>query len=177
MGQVGTPACPAMTSASISTTPRCATARRPRASISAVADKLAIARELDRLGIDYVEGGWPGANPTDDAFFAAAADARARQARRLRHDAAAGPQRRQRSRPRGAARQPAPVGQPGRQDLGLPCRGGARHRARRERRDDRRQRRAWRRTRPARRCSTPSISSTATRPIPAYALACLQGGA
>ncbi|WP_142848282.1 citramalate synthase [Telmatospirillum sp. J64-1] len=34
-----------------------------------VSDKVAIARELDRLGIDYVEGGWPGANPTDDAFF------------------------------------------------------------------------------------------------------------
>jgi len=34
------------------------------------ADKIAIARELDRLGIDYVEGGWPGANPTDDAFYA-----------------------------------------------------------------------------------------------------------
>ncbi|MFN7452457.1 MAG: citramalate synthase, partial [Alphaproteobacteria bacterium] len=35
-----------------------------------VADKIAIARELDALGIDFVEGGWPGANPTDDAFFA-----------------------------------------------------------------------------------------------------------
>ncbi|TWB40465.1 citramalate synthase [Nitrospirillum pindoramense] len=34
------------------------------------ADKAAIARELDALGIDYIEGGWPGANPTDDAFFA-----------------------------------------------------------------------------------------------------------
>jgi 2-isopropylmalate synthase len=34
------------------------------------ADKATIARELDRLGIDYIEGGWPGANPTDDAFFA-----------------------------------------------------------------------------------------------------------
>lgn len=34
------------------------------------ADKIIIARELDRLGIDYIEGGWPGANPTDDAFFA-----------------------------------------------------------------------------------------------------------
>ncbi len=33
------------------------------------ADKTAIAQELDKLGIDYVEGGWPGANPTDDAFF------------------------------------------------------------------------------------------------------------
>ena len=36
-----------------------------------VADKLAIAKALDDLGIDYIEGGWPGANPTDDAFFAA----------------------------------------------------------------------------------------------------------
>ena len=36
------------------------------------ADKAAIALALDKLGIDYVEGGWPGANPTDDAFFAAA---------------------------------------------------------------------------------------------------------
>ncbi len=35
------------------------------------ADKEIIAGELDRLGFDYVEGGWPGANPTDDAFFAA----------------------------------------------------------------------------------------------------------
>jgi len=35
-----------------------------------VADKLAIARELDKIGIDYIEGGWPGANPNDDAFFA-----------------------------------------------------------------------------------------------------------
>src|SRR5215813_10597870 len=30
-----------------------------------LADKLAIARMLDELGIDYVEGGYPGANPTD----------------------------------------------------------------------------------------------------------------
>ncbi len=36
-----------------------------------VADKLAIAKELDKFGIDYIEGGWPGANPNDDAFFAA----------------------------------------------------------------------------------------------------------
>ncbi len=35
-----------------------------------VADKLAIARELDKIGIDYIEGGWPGANPNDDSFFA-----------------------------------------------------------------------------------------------------------
>jgi 2-isopropylmalate synthase len=35
-----------------------------------VGDKEAIALALDRLGVDYIEGGWPGANPTDDAFFA-----------------------------------------------------------------------------------------------------------
>jgi 2-isopropylmalate synthase len=34
------------------------------------ADKVAIALMLDRLGVDYIEGGWPGANPTDDGFFA-----------------------------------------------------------------------------------------------------------
>ena len=33
------------------------------------ADKIFIARELDNIGIDYIEAGWPGANPTDDAFF------------------------------------------------------------------------------------------------------------
>lgn len=33
-------------------------------------DKAKIARELDSLGVDYIEGGWPGANPTDDEFFA-----------------------------------------------------------------------------------------------------------
>ena len=35
-----------------------------------LADKQAIARELDKIGIDTIEGGWPGANPNDDAFFA-----------------------------------------------------------------------------------------------------------
>ena len=34
-----------------------------------VEDKRTLARALDRLGVDYVEGGWPGANPTDTAFF------------------------------------------------------------------------------------------------------------
>jgi len=32
-------------------------------------DKLAIAEKLDDLGVDYVEGGWPGSNPKDMAFF------------------------------------------------------------------------------------------------------------
>ena len=32
-------------------------------------DKIRIAHELDRLKIDYIEGGWPGSNPKDDVFF------------------------------------------------------------------------------------------------------------
>ena len=36
-----------------------------------VAEKVAIAEALDGLGVDYIEGGWPGANPTDSDFFAA----------------------------------------------------------------------------------------------------------
>jgi 2-isopropylmalate synthase len=34
-----------------------------------VDDKLRIAEQLDRLGVGYIEGGWPGANPKDDEFF------------------------------------------------------------------------------------------------------------
>ena len=34
-----------------------------------VDDKLAIAIKLDELGIDYIEGGWPGSNPKDKEFF------------------------------------------------------------------------------------------------------------
>jgi 2-isopropylmalate synthase len=35
-------------------------------------DKLRICRLLDDLGVAYIEGGWPGANPKDDEFFARA---------------------------------------------------------------------------------------------------------
>jgi 2-isopropylmalate synthase len=34
-----------------------------------VQDKLAIARHLDALGVGFIEGGWPGANPKDTEFF------------------------------------------------------------------------------------------------------------
>lgn len=34
-----------------------------------VEDKIVISKILDELGVDYVEGGYPGANPTDDRFF------------------------------------------------------------------------------------------------------------
>src|SRR6056297_3442647 len=40
-------------------------------------EKLRIAAALDALGVDYIEGGWPGANPTDSAFFDARPQTRA----------------------------------------------------------------------------------------------------
>ncbi|PBB87684.1 MULTISPECIES: citramalate synthase [unclassified Mesorhizobium] len=43
-----------------------------------VEDKIAIAMLLDEFGIDYVEGGYPGANPTDTAFFQQKRTARAK---------------------------------------------------------------------------------------------------
>jgi 2-isopropylmalate synthase len=46
-----------------------------RESLSlSVEDKLAVAAHLDDLGVGYIEGGWPGANPKDAAFFRRAAD-------------------------------------------------------------------------------------------------------
>ena len=33
------------------------------------AEKMQITQTLDALGVDYIEGGWPGANPTDSAYF------------------------------------------------------------------------------------------------------------
>ncbi|NSZ16216.1 citramalate synthase [Agrobacterium vitis] len=43
-----------------------------------VEDKIAIAAMLDNFGLDYVEGGYPGANPTDTAFFSKKRTSRAR---------------------------------------------------------------------------------------------------
>jgi 2-isopropylmalate synthase len=45
-----------------------------------VADKLAVARLLDELGVGFIEGGWPGAMPKDTEFFE-----RARKELELRH--------------------------------------------------------------------------------------------
>jgi 2-isopropylmalate synthase len=39
-----------------------------------VADKLSIARQLDGLGVGYIEGGWPGSNPKDTEFFRRASE-------------------------------------------------------------------------------------------------------
>ena len=42
------------------------------------AEKVQIAQALDALGVDYIEGGWPGANPTDSEFFASPPKTRAK---------------------------------------------------------------------------------------------------
>ena len=34
-----------------------------------VSDKIVISEALDKIGVDYIEGGWPGANPTDNDYF------------------------------------------------------------------------------------------------------------
>jgi 2-isopropylmalate synthase len=54
-------------------------AQREGVSFSAE-DKLKIARRLDRLGIAYIEGGWPGSNPKDMSFFQRAPDLALEQA-------------------------------------------------------------------------------------------------
>ena len=50
-------------------TPPCETDHSRRGSRSRFRDKLRIATLLDELGVGYVEGGWPGANPKDNEFF------------------------------------------------------------------------------------------------------------
>ncbi len=45
-----------------------------------VQDKLRIVRKLDQLGINYIEGGWPGSNPKDWEFYQAAAKMRFKHA-------------------------------------------------------------------------------------------------
>ena len=44
-------------------------------------DKVLIAHKLDELGIDYIEGGWPGSNPKDKEFFLRARDMQFKHAR------------------------------------------------------------------------------------------------
>ena len=76
-----------------------------------VADKLTIARQLDELGVGYIEGGWPGANPKDTEFFRRAVQ-RARPAARPAGGLRCDPARRggggRRPAGRGAARLRAP---------------------------------------------------------------------
>ncbi|HET9870958.1 MAG TPA: citramalate synthase, partial [bacterium] len=46
-----------------------------------VKDKLRLAEAMDALGLHYIEGGWPGANPKDDAFFKEAKKLKLKNAR------------------------------------------------------------------------------------------------
>jgi 2-isopropylmalate synthase len=46
-----------------------------------VDDKLTIAQKLDELGIDYIEGGWPGSNPKDREFFSRARELQLKHAK------------------------------------------------------------------------------------------------
>ena len=102
-----------------------------------VEDKRIIAEALDRIGIHYIEGGWPGANPTDDAFFAdPPALKRARftafgMTKRSGRSAANDPG------PRGAAFVAGARIMSGRQKLGLPGRCRAWNSARRKPRQHR----------------------------------------
>ena len=47
-----------------------------------VQDKLTVARNLDELGVDYIEGGWPMSNPRDEEFFKEARELSLRHAGR-----------------------------------------------------------------------------------------------
>ncbi len=104
-----------------------------------VADKLAVARLLDQLGVGFIEGGWPGAMPKDTEFFARAADGELvveeRHAGRVRRDAQG--RRRGRGRPAGArvARLPRTRGHARREVVGVARARCAAHHARGEPRD------------------------------------------
>ena len=71
-----------------------------------LADKLRVARMLDEYGFPFIEGGWPGSNPKDIEFFAAARKITlaAREAGGVRLDPPQGEQARRRPEPAGARR-------------------------------------------------------------------------
>ena len=129
-----------------------------------LADKLAIARMLDELGVDYVEAGYPGANPTDTQLLRRAA-AGARENHRLRHDAAAGPLGLERSGPRRAARRARPTRSASSPSPGTITSASRWRRPKRKTSPRSATACAPPRPRAAKCCSTASISSTATRPI------------
>ena len=104
-----------------------------------VADKLTIARQLDELGVGFIEGGWPGANPKDTEFFARAAR-RARSPPRPAHRVRRHPAGRRtgggRPADRGAARQRRGGGHPRREVTPTARRARARSSDRRDHRVD-----------------------------------------
>ena len=46
-----------------------------------VDDKIKVCRQLDRIGIDFIEGGWPGSNPLAVDFFKKMQDVELKQAK------------------------------------------------------------------------------------------------
>ena len=91
-----------------------------------VEDKTLIATALDKIGVDYVEGGWPGANPTDTAFFGSPPPFSHATFTAFGMTRASGPQRRKRSRSRGFVRCRHEGDLPRRQELGFSGQGRAR---------------------------------------------------
>ena len=119
------------------TTPRSATARsRPGLSYS-IEDRLRILHKLDQLGVPFIEGGWPGANPRDTEFFRLATKETLQHADAdvVRDDAEGGRGAEDERRPP----RPAGRGHRGRvhrrQGVGPPRHRGAPHRPRRGRGD------------------------------------------
>ena len=85
-------------------------------------DKLKVCLKLDELGMDYIEGGWPGSNPTDDTFFQGNPQLQpeARQDRGLRQHPPPWPFGGQGPEPTGGPGEPGrPCDHPVRQDLGF----------------------------------------------------------
>ena len=97
-----------------------------------LADKLRVARMLDEYGFPFIEGGWPGSNPKDIEFFAAARkhDLADGEAGRVRLDPPPGQRARRRPEPARAGRRRDPRGHDLRQELAAPRdRGAGRHAA------------------------------------------------
>ena len=103
-----------------------------RGRLLSLEDKRLIIRVLDELGLDYIEGGYPGANLTDTQLFSSDLKLACADLYGLRYDQAGGPFGVQRSglssHPTGQSRRDLPR----RQGLGLSRAGGARHQQRGE---------------------------------------------
>ena len=146
-----------------SSTPRCATARRPTASISPLDDKQRDRGHARRARRRLCRGRLSRRQPDSTRALRGRSEARHATLHRLRHDEAAGPLGVERSRHRGPARRQGGRDLLRRQGLGLSGRGRAGDDRRGEPRRDPRQRRGGEGA--GARCSSiASTSSTATRP-------------
>ena len=91
-----------------------------------LADKRHIAALLDGLGLDYIEGGYPGANPLDTEFFAQRPKLKSARFAAFGMTKRAGPLRRQRSGPGKPSKRRCRCHHLRGQGLGFPCSIGAR---------------------------------------------------